>query len=954
MSLRGKYSRLSRRIVELGALAALGAFALGAKGAAPSPPAAQASGYVTLARGLHPLARPENDLGRLDAGKRIENLALVFKPSPEQARERDALAEAVSDPASPSFRQFLTPEQYAARFGAKPADIARTVAWLEAQGLDVVSTSRLGARVTFSGAVSRIEAAFHTEMHRYQVSGETHYAMASAPSVPAALADVVLALHNAHDFYVRPMLRSWKVAPQATCPGFDLACAGTGFVPPDWTKTYDVPSTYDGSGVTIMVVGVADVAQGDLTAYRTAYLPGAAADPIVKTVVPNTGPATAGAQGTGMEAVLDLEWASSIAPKATINYVYTGGNDGNVFDAIYYAIEQSFGGVLSVSWGGCEAGTTPADADVVQQFGTAADLLGITFLSAAGDSGAASCVRQGSGGLYPSFPASFPGVTAVGGTQFPTSGGLFNGSGNATGYSTTETVWNESNDPTAITGVASGGGGISVMFSRPSYQTTTSAPACAIVGSLPVSGLNAAEMRQVPDVSFSAAGGQAGYGYYIECTNPNILGGGDCSSTAGTPTVIEIGGTSAATPAFAGVVALASQAAGTRLGNINPLLYQLPASVFHDITTGNNEVKCTASDPGCPAGGSYGYAAAAGYDCATGLGSIDAANLITAVKAMTATTTTLAAVTSPLAEGTPVPLTATVAGTGTPTGTVTFMFQSYLANGAPDLSWTLGTATVTGGTASPATPFAIPPGMVGSGGLDLVAAYGGDPTHLPSVSPKVHVTFGPVSFCVSPGTTTVAPGGTATFTATGGVPPVRWYIYNLGADDTTAKAVADGGSNGSSLDEQTGVLTAGTGQPGYVLVQAVDSAGAETFAEVTVGAPSGTAPWAGDAGGILLSTCGAPAGDGGAGNDAGVPGGGNDGGPIAPGGGDDGGGVLADGGLAPTGDGGAGAYGDGGSSSSGCGCTTVGRSDAAPAGVIGGIVLGLGLVARRRRARKGR
>src|SRR5580692_11766501 len=115
-------------------------------------------------------------------------------------------------------------------------------------------------------------------------------------------------------------------------------------------------------------------------------------------------------------------------------------------------------------------------------------------------------------------------------------------------------------------------------------------------------------------------------------------------------------------------MALANQATGGRLGNVNPLLYALNASAptaFHDITTGNNEVTCKASDPGCPAGKLYGYAATTGYDCASGLGSLDATNLVSAWAALTPTATTLSPSVTTTSEGASVTLNSTVEVIGT-------------------------------------------------------------------------------------------------------------------------------------------------------------------------------------------------------------------------------------------------------------------------------------------------
>jgi hypothetical protein len=374
--------------------------------------------------------------------------------------------------------------------------------------------------------------------------------------------------------------------------------------------------------VTIAVVGIAEISQTDLSAFRTRY--GLAPNPITMTLVPGTG-AAAGDNGSGLEAVLDTEWSGAIAPAATINYVYTGASDANVEEAVYYAIEENLGAVLSESWTSCEGGYTPGDADILETFGTAANALGMTYLAASGDDGAAGCA--GEGGLYVNMPAAFPGVTGVGGTGFAIPGGLtFNSAGNVTGNGT-EAVWNEFHDAYTGNGVAAGGGGISSVFARPTYQSGVQT--CTSVGSLPTS-VTPSSMRQVPDVALTAASGSSQYGYFIECTLDTKTE--DCTATGTNPIVIELGGTSASTPSFAGVIALANQATGGRLGNVNPFLYTLNTttpSAFHDITTGNNEVTCKSGvDPGCPAGQLYGYAATTGYDCASGLGSIDATSLV--------------------------------------------------------------------------------------------------------------------------------------------------------------------------------------------------------------------------------------------------------------------------------------------------------------------------------------
>jgi hypothetical protein len=879
-----------------------GCGANGAKGATEST--------VRLARGAHPLARPDLDQGPLDPARRIENLSLVFRRTAAQQADIDALLTAQLDPSSPSYHQWLTPEQYATRFGAQRQDIDRASGWLAQQGLDVSSVSRLGTRVSFSGRVADLQSAFQTEMHRYKVGADLHYAMARAPAIPGDLADVVLAVHNSHDFYARPMVH--RVLP---VPDYKSGNR-VGLGPADWAAAYDVTKLYttgvsgtpiDGTGISIAIVGVAEIAPSDVDAFRTTF--GLPAKKLNMTLVPNTGAAAAGQQGSGSEAILDVEWSGGIAKGATIQYVYTGANDGNVDDATYYAIEQNLAPILSESWGGCEQGYTPSDADVLQVYGSAANVMGITYLAAAGDTGGAECIQGGPSGLYADMPAVYPGVTAVGGTEFPTL--PFDSNSDVTGYSTTESVWNE--------GGGAGGGGISNVFARPSYQSAIAT--CAIVGGLPTS-VNPSTMRQYPDISAVAGGPNSPF---IECSSSGF--GGDCNATGGSPRVSGISGTSASTPALAGVVALIAQATGGGpLGNINPLLYtiaQTTPSAFHDITQGDNTIGCTiGTDPGCSSNGTYGFAATTGYDCATGIGSVDAYNLVSAWAALAPTTTAISAMPTMTSVGASVTLTGTVAvpapNADVLTGSVAFAFRSYTADAGFDLSWTLGAGTITGGTTSGGMATwsgAIPPGLVDPSAqyVDLVAMYPGDAHHLASTSPTTRISFSAFSFSVSPATSMVAPGGHVAFTSMGGVAPIRWYV----GTDTTC----DVNYNCSTIDVTTGAFVGGP-VAGQAQVFALDSQGAEARAVVyTTGMPdagpvvdSGT-----DAGDAAVAQDSGTASDGAVAQDAALM---TDG-------------AADDGGAAKT-------------ATGGCACNTAGERGSR-ASLLGGVALGLVALARRRK-----
>jgi hypothetical protein len=571
----------------------------------------------------------------------------------------------------------------------------------------------------------------------------------------------------------------------------------------------------------------------------------------------------------------------------------------------------------------------------------------------------------------------------VGGTEFPNGTILYNSEGFAEGYATPEGVWNES---TARASPAAGGGGISVIFPRPSYQSAI--PTCKSAGSLPVA--VPSSMRQVPDVALTAASNNNPY--LIGCTKVMTATGSDCSDTGGNLQVIPIGGTSASTPSFAGVLALAIQGTGAqRLGNINPLLYALNASApaaFHDITEGSNAVACIAGvDPGCLAvcpnpniGVScYGYGATAGYDCASGLGSIDAFNLVSAWATLAPTTTTVLPSLTTTSEGSSVNLTATVdvatAKASALGGTVTFAFQSYDATGAAQYSWTLGSNPIVGGTTSTGTAAVtavIPVGLVNPGAqyVDVVAMYGGDAQHLASVSAPVRVSFTGVDLCISQGVAleTVPPGAAIAYSTQGGLAPITWEI----AGDSTC----DSNGNCSTIDATTGAFIAGP-EPGYVIVRAVDSDFAFARAFVTVGTGgTATPPW----GTQMPSSCSPPDGgpmgsgpDGGAdsapipeadsapgdlgpgdsgpidagsdGSDSGPMGSGSDASDSAPMGAgsdqSDSGPSEADGGQPSR------------TSVSGCGCVTAGRTGS-PVGTSGAVVLGLGLGLASRRTRRDR
>ena len=166
---------------------------------------------IQLRGNLHPLLRHAADQGRMDGGKQLA-MSLMFKRTAEQDAAVQKLLADQQDPSSPSYHKWLTPEQYADRFGLSTTDMSKVVSWLQSQGFTVDRVSRGRTQLWFSGPVSRIETVFRTEMHRYMVDGEMHFANGVEPAVPAALSDVVLGFQNLSDFRPKSRARTRKVS----------------------------------------------------------------------------------------------------------------------------------------------------------------------------------------------------------------------------------------------------------------------------------------------------------------------------------------------------------------------------------------------------------------------------------------------------------------------------------------------------------------------------------------------------------------------------------------------------------------------------------------------------------------------------------------------------------------------------------------------------------------------
>jgi subtilase family serine protease len=640
------------------------------------------------------------DRGPLETATRINNVRLVLAQTDLQRADLEQFLERQRDPGSADYQDWLTPEQYGERFGLSENDLAIVSSWLKSEGFVVEQVARARNWITFNGTAGQIAQAFHTELHHVEVNGEAHFANIADPRIPGLLAGMVDSIRGLDDFRPKPLRTASLHHPQ-----FNSSNGYHYLSPGDLATIYDIEALYnagfDATGQELVIAGQTDMSLTDVRAFRAEFhLP--ARDPQMVLFGADPG----ANEDDQIEASLDLEWSGAVARNATIIYVYSQ----NVFDSIQYAIDQNLAPVMSSSYGGCELDAISFFRTLAQQ----ANAQGITWMNASGDSGAAGCDADGQQvarqGPAAAFPADIPEVTAVGGTEFSDAGGSYwstrNGTNSVSALSyVPEKAWN---DTAMGSGLAAGGGAPSLVYSKPWWQTGPGVPND--------------EARDVPDVSLAASGAHDAYLMYFR---------GE---------LMAVGGTSASSPSFAGIVSILGQYLAAKgaiskpgLGNINPALYNLAqntSGLFHDITAGNNIVPCAPNSKGC-VNGSFGYDAGPGYDLPTGLGSVDAFNLVTKWWAgpppAAGTSMTLTAAPATMAASATVQLTAAVtsiSGSSAPAGTVTFSTGGI----------TLGSAILRGSGSTTTAALAVNGASLVSGVNTIKAGYGGNSTATATVS----------------------------------------------------------------------------------------------------------------------------------------------------------------------------------------------------------------------------
>lgn len=786
--------------------------------AAQTPPSrirTEVSNSITsqLKGSQHPLALAQYDTGRLPADTRLQGMGIAFNRSPQQQADLDALLTAQQNPASPQYHQWLTPEQYAARFGMPQADIDKVETWLQQQGFSIDSVARSTNMIRFSGTVRQVEQAFQTEMHYYNVAGEKHFAPASPLSLPAAMISTVAAVTNLDDFRPRAMhVRSNSVQPR---PGFTSGQSGNVYLAPGDIKViYDLnpllSAGTNGTGQSIAIMGQSSVVTGDIEDFQKAA--GLTTKDPAMVLVPISGtPQTF--QGDESESDLDLEWSGAIAPGADIFFVYTGSNPTyGVFDSMQYAVDEKIGDIISISYGTCEPTLSSTEANLLDSVLSQAASQGQSVLAAAGDQGSTSCYVSATTTSPPlstqeelavSYPASSQFVTGVGGTEISQANAAYYTQGSAYWAAESsgndivtsalsyipEVAWNDSLvSVSGGSGLSATGGGVSTLYtSKPSWQKG-------------VPGIPADNARDVPDVALLSS---PAFLPYLYCTSDQSAwsngqvascNSGFRDSSSGLVTLA--GGTSFATPIFAGMIAIINQEKGYSRGQglLNPTLYSQAsnsttyAAAFHDITSGNNDCPSSLGSSVCSGSATSHYSAGTGYDLTTGLGSVDLNALAAAWpasgSALAATVTTLSAASASPTVSTNDTITIMVSratGSTVPTGTVNLDIDggtTPYSNGGSTTSVTLsanGTATYTANFATP-------------GVHTIIANYQGDAANAPSTG-SVAITVGATgsgtgTFALGGTNVTVARGSSATSTIT--VTPKSGYTGTVYLSFTTS------------------------------------------------------------------------------------------------------------------------------------------------------------------------
>ena len=493
----------------------------------------------------------------------------------------DRFLAQVYDPASPHYRQFLTPEEFTAQFGPTSRDYELVKAFAQMNGLTVTATYGNRLVLDVAGPAAAVEKAFHLTLQTYQHPSEARnfFAPDTEPTVDAALP--VADIQGLSDFS-RPHPK--LVRNYATKAGsrYGSAPDGSGsYFGDDFRNAYLPDTALTGAGQMVGLLEFDGFYSSDIVAYAAAAGSGRT-NILIQTVLLDRydGEPTMGLNSGSGEVSLDIEMAMAMAPGLAKIIVFSGGPNGRQNDVLNAMAASNTVCNLSSSWGwiGGPSGTTDA---IFREMAAQ----GQSFFNASGDSDAFTTGTSSANGVdnktIPNAPSSSPFVTQVGGTTLTTTG--------PRGAWQSETVWNWG-------GGMGSSGGISSLYAIPAWQTNVNMSA----------NQGSTTKRNIPDVALTADN------IYIGLDN-------------GQSTIV--GGTSCAAPLWAGVTALANERAVATgkpmVGFINQAVYAIGtgpgyAQDFHDIATGNNTSSRSPTQ----------FYAMNGYDLCSGWGTPAGENFI--------------------------------------------------------------------------------------------------------------------------------------------------------------------------------------------------------------------------------------------------------------------------------------------------------------------------------------
>ena len=575
----------------------------------PFTHATPASGRLPLPSNIVQYTSQSKVVGQVSVNKQV---SLSVGLSLRNQAELDAYLTQITTPGSPLFHHYLNAATFDALYAPLPSSEAAVINYLRSQGLTITTTYPNRLVVDAQGTVAQAEQAFQVQIENYKnAAGLSYFANDVAPSLPTSLASVVTSVSGLDDLlqYRHQPKRGSALAELSTtkashaaltCPQPGAATVPTAYTPPQIASAYDFTSLYGqgnlGEGQTVGLLELDGFSPNDIALYTSCF---GGKNTAIQTIPINGFNGVPGANAAEVE--LDMEMVLGLAPRLSTLRVYEASISSLAsYNDAWARIISDRIPVVSTSWVFCEQAA--GIANELQQenifFQTAA-AQGQTVLAASGDLGATGCYDPRTGSnttLAVDDPASQPYVTGVGGTRLLI---------NADGSYASEQVWNDS-----TLQVGASGGGVSRIWQMPAWQQGPGVANAYTTG-----------YREVPDVSLNA---DPETGYAVYCSVGGCTGHG----------WQVMGGTSAAAPVWAAMIALANEAAfkanGYILGFLNPSLYAIShglagtsyATAFHDIVPvagGANSNDYVGS------GGAY--PAASMYDLATGLGSFQALNL---------------------------------------------------------------------------------------------------------------------------------------------------------------------------------------------------------------------------------------------------------------------------------------------------------------------------------------